>query len=65
MEQVPTLKRDHDAHSMARLVIFALVASAIVAMNTPSFAGPARYGEALHDAAEAGQITPRGVWDSK
>ena len=26
MEQVPTFKRDHDAHSMARLVIFALIA---------------------------------------
>lgn len=48
---------------MTRLIMTALLSVAVLATAAPAMAGP--YGDALSEAAEAGHITPHGVWDSK
>ena len=49
---------------MTRSILSTLV-TALVALSAPAFANPSSYGDALREAAAAGQITPHGVWDSK
>jgi hypothetical protein len=49
---------------MNRLILSTLVIAA-AALGAPAFANPSSYGNALREAAAAGQITPHGVWDSK
>ena len=48
---------------MTRLIMSVLIAN-ILALTAPAFAN-AGYGNALREAADAGQITPHGVGDSK
>jgi hypothetical protein len=47
---------------MTRLILSTIVL-ATIALGAPAFADP--YGNALREAANAGQITPHGVWDGK
>lgn len=49
---------------MTQLIKIALVAS-VLSLSIPAFANAASYGNALRDAADAGQLTPGGVGDSK
>lgn len=42
-----------------------LVSSALIGSAVPALANPINYGNALKQAAEAGQLTPRGIWDAK
>ena len=48
---------------MTRLIMSALFTAAVISTSAPAFAGP--FSDALHEAAQAGQITPHGVWDGK
>ena len=50
---------------MTRLIMSALFTAAVISTSAPAFAGPFSDGNALHEAAQAGQITPHGVWDGK
>jgi hypothetical protein len=50
---------------MARLIMSALLTTAVLSLGAPAFADPSNSGHALRAAAEAGHITPRGVWDGK
>jgi len=47
------------------MILPALLSVALLTLAAPTFAGPPVFGNALQQAAEAGLITPRGVWDSK
>ena len=50
---------------MTRLIMSALLTAAVLASGAPAFAAPSDYGNALRAAAQAGHITPHGVWDGK
>jgi hypothetical protein len=49
---------------MTRLIPL-LVSSVLIGSAVPALANPTQYGDALKQAAIAGQLTPRGVWDAK
>lgn len=42
-----------------------LVSAVLIGNAGAALASPTHYGNALKQAASAGQLTPRGVWDAK
>jgi hypothetical protein len=50
---------------MTRTILSSFLFAIILASAAPAFAGPGGFENALKVSAEAGSITPHGVWDSK
>lgn len=50
---------------MTRTILSSFLFAIILSSSAPAFAGPGSFENALKTSAEAGTITPHGVWDSK
>jgi hypothetical protein len=50
---------------MARKILSWFLFAIFLSTAAPAVASPGRFENALKVAAEAGSITPHGVWDSK
>jgi hypothetical protein len=50
---------------MTRTILSSFPFVIILSSAAPAFAGPGQFEPALRFAAEAGYITPHGVWDGK
>ena len=50
---------------MTRTILSSFLFAIILSSAAPAFADPGQFEPALRFAAEAGHITPHGVWDGK